>query len=109
MVWSAVTVSLNCLGKFLIIIFEVFETDSEDLGDENTLVSDAVLFLGRASRVHLCNFSGGFRRTGKFRGSHQDAQVPDVHGVGVSPVYIVFRSNTPVFKEHCDPDYGNGE
>jgi hypothetical protein len=86
MVWSAVTVSLNHLGKFLRMIFEVFQTDSEDLGDERTLVSDAALFLRRASRVRLCNFSGGFRRTGKFRGSHQDTQVLDVRSVGVSGV-----------------------
>jgi hypothetical protein len=67
MVLSAVTVSLNHLGKFLRIIFEVFQTDSENLGDEHTLVSDVVLFLGRASQVCLCNWSGGFRRTGKYQ------------------------------------------
>jgi hypothetical protein len=53
--------------------------------DEHTLVSDVVLFLAWASWVCLCDFLGGFKRTGKFRGSHQDAQVLDVRGVGVSP------------------------
>jgi hypothetical protein len=31
MVWSAVSVSLNHLGKFLRIIFEVFQTDLVDI------------------------------------------------------------------------------